>query len=147
MRKTQFLILWAPIDLTTEKNILGFGNVLSISKTYRMTFNLQFCCSLYIPIVSLYGVMRSSVKASSASKSLWTFLFSHNYRLGEYFVLNWSAAIFLQGNLLYELIMAFSRVKKKKKKSKLLYIFGRKPGFCHLDMSHRYENIMHHNTT
>jgi len=51
--------------------------------------------------------MHSSMKASSASKILWNILFSHNYRLGEYFALNWSTAILLQGRLLYEVIMAF----------------------------------------
>lgn len=148
--KPQLLLLLVPITCGNHlwpyyrKNILGFGDIISVSKTSRMMIKLQFSCLFYISVVLLHRMMHCSIKTSSTSKIRGISLFSCNYRFGEYSVLNWSAAIFLQGIFLYELIMAFFLWKKK---SKLLYIFGRKPGFCHLDMSHRYENIMHHNTT
>lgn len=59
-----------PIDLTTGKKVLGFGNVLGVSKTSKTILNFQFHSFLCISVASSCGVMYHSMKTSPTSKML-----------------------------------------------------------------------------
>lgn len=69
VRITQLLILIVATDFTAEK-YSEFWKCSGYSKSSRIMVNLQFCCSLFISIVSLFRLMHHSMKASSASKIL-----------------------------------------------------------------------------
>lgn len=69
-------------DFTTEKNILDFADITSLSKTSRMMIKFQFSL-LYISVVLLHRMMHCSIKTSSASKIHGISLFYCNYGFGE----------------------------------------------------------------